>query len=166
MSVSGSSSASSWWRRPGECPPPPGFGWDRRAKLPSALPLFRLFRLFPLHSPGGCWVRAKRVVRGIWRCTEERVNDWENAGRSIFERPPPLQIPPSPHPPNPGRRPRLTLAPLGLPSQWRRKGTRPGWNRRVGFPRTFGSTKRTSAPVNYLPRRSLTEFMRSPLEGV
>lgn len=134
---------------PGECPPPPpGFGWDRRAKLPSALPLFRPLFHVPFHSPGECWVRAKRVVRGTtWRCTEERVNDWENAraGRSIFERPPRIS-PFSPiTPPNPGRRPRLTLAPLGLSSQWRRKEARPGWNGRAGFPRTHSEAQRGQA---------------------
>lgn len=105
---------------PGECPLPPGFSWDLRMKPPFWRPLRILFRT-PSTILWEYWERETSGKRDEHGTARERVNDWENAGRSIFERPP--GAPPS-IPPNPGRRLRLTLAPLGLPSQWRRKEAR------------------------------------------
>lgn len=73
---------------PGECPPPPGFGWDLRMKSPFQPSLRTLFRTPSTTLYWQYWERetsGKRDERGTAR---ERVNDWENAGRSIFERPP------------------------------------------------------------------------------
>lgn len=100
MSVSGGgSSDGSWWRRafPGECPPPPGFGWDLRMKPPFWPSLRILFRT-PSTTLWEYWVHKTSGKRDEHGTARERVNDCENAEIDIRKTPrcPPRASPQTP----------------------------------------------------------------------
>lgn len=157
------------WRRArslsGECPPPPGFGWDLRVKLPSSvlspcsppscsapLPLFGSTRGAKHGGEGNAKLHEREWMTERTREIDIRKTPgapslsrpfWTPAGGPVW------RWHPSIYPPS---------------GVGRRRGRRPRWNGCAAFPRTHsGSTKRTSAPVNCPPRRPLTEFMRPPL---
>lgn len=155
---------------PGECPLPPGFSWDLRMKPPfwppppSPHPVPRT----PSTILWEYWESVKRVGRGTSMELHER--EWMT-GRTRGDRyskdpPVPPSLRASPRTPAGGSVWRWHPSVYPRSGVGRRRGRRPGWNGRAGLPRTLGSTKRTSASVNYPLRRPLAEFMRPSLEEV
>lgn len=168
MSVSGGGSGGSWWRCvPWWMPSSPGLWLGPPDEVPLSAP-----SPHPVPHPFHYSVLAVLGARNeweegrAWNCTRE--SEWLGERGEIDIRKTP-RCPPS-IPPNPGRRGGSVWRwhPSVYPRSGvgKRRGRQPGWNGRAGLPRTLGSTKRTSAPVNYPLRRPLAEFMRPPLEEV